>query len=256
MTRLPSLSAFFPAFDEEANVGPMVDALLAVLPEVAARFELIVVDDGSRDRTGPLADALALRHPALRVVHHGANRGYGAAVRSGLAAARHEYVFLTDGDRQFEPAEIARLVPHVATADAVIGWRWRRADPLPRRVAGRAWNLLVRTLLGLDVRDVNCAFKLVRRRALAGVTLAADGAAVSAELLVALRARGARIVEVPVSHRPRTRGRATGGRPAVATRALAELLAVRREGRAAAGGERPARREVGAEAAGRLERLG
>jgi glycosyltransferase involved in cell wall biosynthesis len=213
MNRLPSLSAFFPVFDEEANVGPMVDALLAVLPEVAARHELIVVDDGSRDRTGVLADALARRHPAVRVVHHDRNRGYGAAIRAGLAAARHEYVFLTDGDQQFDPAEIARLLPHLPAAEAVVGWRRRRADPLRRRVAGRAWNLLVRALLGLDVHDVNCAFKLVRRRALAGVTLAADGAAVSAELLAALRARGARIVEVPVSHRPvgrRVRAEAAG----------------------------------------------
>lgn len=226
---LPELSACVPAHDEEANLEAAAGDLLAELPRVAARWELILVDDGSRDRTGALADELARRHPEVRVVHHARNRGYGAAVRSGLAAARYAYVFLTDGDRQFDPGEIPRLVAALDGADVAVGYRARRADPLGRRLSGRAWNLLVRVLFGLPVRDVNCAFKLFRRSALDGVALRAEGAAVSVELLAALRRRGHRIVELPVGHRPRRAGTPSGGSPRVALRALVELWRLRRD---------------------------
>lgn len=227
MDRLPSLSMFFPVHDEEANVVPMATRCLAVLPDCAERFELIIVDDGSTDRTGALADAFAAAHPATRVVRHAAKRGYGAALRSGFGAARHEFVFFTDGDLQFDPAELARLVPRIADADAVVGYRQARADPWTRRLAGRGWNLLLRLATGLRVRDANCAFKLLRRSALARVPLESEGAAISAELLLGLRRIGARVVEVPVRHRPRTRGTPSGGSLRVALRGLAELHRLR-----------------------------
>src|SRR5881409_277729 len=155
--RLPSLSAFFPAHNEEENLVPMAAALLSVLPAVADEWELVVVDDGSEDATGRLADELAARHPRVRVVHHRTNRGYGAAVRSGLAAARYDYVFFTDGDHQFDVRQIVRLIPALDRADAVVGYRAHRSDPALRRLNAAGWNLLVRRLLGLSVRDVNCA---------------------------------------------------------------------------------------------------
>jgi glycosyltransferase involved in cell wall biosynthesis len=222
--RLPSLSAFFPARDEEANVVPMVEALLRVLPAVAARWELIIVDDGSRDATGRLADALASEEAAVRVVHHATSRGYGGAIRAGLAAARYEYVFFTDGDRQFDPAQITTLIAALGRADVVVGYRHARSDPLVRRLNGAGWNLLVRALLRLPVRDVNCAFKLFRRSALAGIAPEADGAMVSAELLARLARAGRRIVEVPVDHYPRHYGVPSGANPRVVARAFVELF--------------------------------
>src|SRR5438552_986413 len=164
--RLSSLSAFFPAHNEEENLVPMAAALLSILPAVADEWELVVVDDGSEDATGRLADELAARHPRVRAVHHRTNRGYGAAVRSGLAAARYDYVFFTDGDHQFDVRQIVRLIPALDRADAVVGYREHRSDPALRRLNAAGWNLLVRVLLGLPVRDVNCAFKLLRRKAL------------------------------------------------------------------------------------------
>jgi glycosyltransferase involved in cell wall biosynthesis len=226
--RLESLSAFFPVHDEEANVVPMAEGVLGVLREVAERWELIIVDDGSRDATGRLADQLARQHADARVVHHPVNRGYGAAIRTGLAAARHQYVFLVDGDRQFDPGQIRLLIPALAEADVVVGYRVRRADDLGRRLAGTAWNWTVRLLLGLRVRDVNCGFKLFHRRALDGLELTADGACISAELLANVRRRGQRIVEVPVNHLPRPAGRASGAAPRVVARAGPELLRIRR----------------------------
>jgi len=221
--RLRSLSAFFPVRDEEDNVVPMAEAVLAVLPEVAAAWELVIVDDGSRDATGARADELARTHPGVRVVRHAVNRGYGGAIRSGLAAARHEWIFYTDGDRQFDPRQITRLIAELPRADVVVGWRARRADHVVRQLNTFAWNLLIRVLFGLRVRDVDCAFKLLPRSALDGITLEAEGAMISTELLAHLRQRGQRIVEVPVDHFPRRSGTPSGGDPRVIVRAFGEL---------------------------------
>jgi len=222
--RVPSLSAFFPAFNEEANIVAVATEILRVLPTVADDWELIVVDDGSSDLTGSLADALARAEPRVRVIHHPMNRGYGAAVRSGLAAARHDFVFLTDGDRQFDPAQLRYLLAEIGDADVVVGYRRRRADHVLRRFNTWAWNLLVGTVFRLRIRDVNCAFKLFRREVLARLTLRAEGAMVSTELLALTRRCGWRIVEVPVDHFPRLHGTASGGRPGVIMRGISEFL--------------------------------
>ena len=206
----------------------MAEALLGVLPRVAEHWELIIVDDGSRDRTAERAAALARVRANVRVVRHAVQRGYGAAIRSGLAAARHEYVFVTDGDRQFDPTQIRRLMAGLERADVAVGYRPRRADPLVRRLYGAAWNALMRRLFALSVRDINCAFKLLPARAVAGAELRAEGAIISTELLVCLRQRGYTIVEVPVDHFPRRAGRASGGDLRVMLRAGRELLALRR----------------------------
>jgi glycosyltransferase involved in cell wall biosynthesis len=222
--KLSSLSAFFPAHDEETNVVPMAESLLALLPQVARVWELIIVDDGSRDRTGALADELAAAHPEVRVVHHPVNGGYGAAIRSGFAAARYEYVFFTDGDRQFDPRQIGRLMWQLPRADVIVGYRRNRADNLVRRLNAFAWNVLVHLLFRIPVRDIDCAFKLIPRRALAGYELQAAGAMVSTELLAQIIKHGHRIVEVPVDHFPRESGVSSGGDPRVILRAFAELF--------------------------------
>lgn len=233
---LSGLSAFLPAYDEEENIVPMAEAVLRVLPRVAERYELIIVDDGSRDRTGVLADMLARRRPGVvRVVHHPRNRGYGAALRSGFEEARFEYVFFTDADRQFNPANLLELLDPLGTADVVVGYRERRADPLPRRLNAAAWNWLVRRLFRVPVRDVNCAFKIFRRTTLRGFSIESDGAVASAELLARLRQGGHRIVEVPVAHFQRRAGRATGGQPRVIVNAFVELFHLSRRLRAARG---------------------
>jgi glycosyltransferase involved in cell wall biosynthesis len=225
--RLPSLSAFVPAFDEEESLGAVLDALVAVLPEVADRWELVVVDDGSTDGTAAVADAVSRRHRHVRVVRHPENRGYGAALRTGLASSRHAWVFWTDGDGQIAADELRRLVDALGDADAVLGWRANRAEPLLRRAFTAAWNRLVRRVFRIRVRDVNCAAKLVRRSALRSLP-ASTGAAASAEILVTLLRGGARVVEVPVRHLPRRAGRPTGGSPRVALRAIRELIALAR----------------------------
>ena len=227
--RLSGLSASFPAHNEEDNVVPMIDELLAALPQVAEEFEIIVVDDGSRDRTRERAEERARTDPRIRVVHHPVNRGYGAAVWSGLTAGRMPYAFFTDGDRQFDVRQIATLLPQIEGHDAVIGWRVNRQDPLIRRINAHLWNALVRLTFGLAVRDVDCAFKLFRRDILEGLEIHCGGATFSTELLTRVQRRGGRLAQVPVLHRPRTSGAASGGSPRVILRAFRELARLRVE---------------------------
>jgi glycosyltransferase involved in cell wall biosynthesis len=223
-----SLSLFFPMYNEAENVEESVRSALAVLPGLVDDFEIIVVNDGSRDRTGALAAELAARDPRVRVVQHPVNRGYGASLKSGFGAATRELVFFTDGDLQFDLGELELLLREIDVADVVVGYRIDRQDPLHRRLNAYLWNRLVRLVLGLRVRDVNCAFKLFRREALAAVTpLEADGAMISAELMVKLERGGFRIRQVGVHHYPRPRGQQTGARADVVLKAFRELMALR-----------------------------
>ena len=209
----------------------MVAEALAELPALAQTFEVVVVDDGSRDGTGAIADRLAGAHPALvRVIHHERNRGYGAALRSGFGAARHPLICFTDGDRQFRVADIDRLLARMAAGDApdvVAGYRLNRADATVRLLYARAYRLCLRLFFGLPVRDVDCACKLFRRAALADIQLESGGAFLSAELLIKVRARGRVVVEVGVPHHPRTAGRASGANPRVVWRAVRDFWALR-----------------------------
>lgn len=227
--RLSSLSASFPAHNEEDNVGPMIEDLVTALPDFAERFEVIVVDDGSRDRTFERASAIAARDQRVRVIRHEVNRGYGAAVWTGLASGTMDYAFFTDGDRQFDVRQVGDLIARIDGADVVVGWRLDRKDNAIRIASAHAWNWLIRNLLNVPVRDVDCAFKLFRREVLAGLEIEAGGAMFSSELLARLAARGVRIVEVPVRHLPREHGKSSGGNPRVIARAFYELFKLYRK---------------------------
>jgi glycosyltransferase involved in cell wall biosynthesis len=229
--RVDRLSYFFPAHNEEANIEGLVAEALETLPTIADTFEIIAVNDGSRDRTRSLADELTARHPgAVRAVHHPTNYGYGGALRSGFGAARYELVAFTDGDRQFRVEDVARLTERIAGADApdvVVGYRIRRADPLVRTVYAKLYRLANRIFFGLTVTDVDCACKLFRRNALDGIQVESEGAFFSAELLIKLRAAGRSVVEVGVPHYPRIAGSPTGAKPQVILRAVRDFWRLR-----------------------------
>jgi glycosyltransferase involved in cell wall biosynthesis len=225
--RVARLSYFFPAHNEEANLEGLVNEALEALPALAETFEIIAVDDGSRDATATIAEALAERHPDIvRLVRHPVNLGYGAALRSGFAAARYELVAFTDGDRQFKVADVGRLTARLAAPDepdVVVGFRIKRADPLVRTLYARAYRLANRVFFGLRVTDVDCACKLLRRRALETLRVESGGAFFSAELLIKLQAEGASVAEVGIPHYPRTAGSATGAKPQVVLRAVRDF---------------------------------
>jgi glycosyltransferase involved in cell wall biosynthesis len=228
------LSAFFPAHNEADNLERTLKAATAALESLALRdLELIVVDDGSTDGTGDIADALAAGDPRIRVIHHTKNRGYGAALKTGFDAAHLEWVFYTDSDGQFDVADIELLLPYAGDFDAVVGYRLRRSDHAMRKLNQLLWSRLVRLVLDVDSRDVDCAFKLARRRSLARIQpLVSDGAVISAELLVKLGQSGARLKQVGVPHHSRVAGKPSGGDPRVIARAFRELFRLRRALRA------------------------
>jgi glycosyltransferase involved in cell wall biosynthesis len=224
---LDGVSVVLPAHNEEPNLIEAIREALAATEPHSLRQEVIVVDDGSVDGTRSLVEAIALFEPRVRLVVHESNLGYGSAVGSGIAAARMEWVLLTDADLQFDLGQLSEFVPHTRGAELVVGYRAKRSDPFMRRVNARGWNALVNLLFRLPVRDVDCAFKLIRRDMLDGGRFVSTGATIDTELLATALRRGGRIVELPVTHRPRAAGEASGADLRVIARAFREIVKVR-----------------------------
>ena len=218
-------------YNEEGNIEQAVTSALAVLAEVTDQHEVIVVNDGSRDRTAAIADRLAAGNGNVRVVHHPVNRGYGAAVRSGLAAARHPLLVLADGDNQFDLTELPVLLRNLGDHDIISGYRIARHDPAFRRLYAFMYNRTARLLFRISIRDVNCGFKVYRKSIVERLLpqLRSTGALVNVEMFARARKLGARVTEVGVHHYPREVGHQTGGNPAVIVRAFKEMLELWRE---------------------------
>ncbi|MCL5265896.1 MAG: glycosyltransferase family 2 protein [Chloroflexi bacterium] len=221
------ISVVLPAYNEEENVPKTVAAIVGAVEKSTTDYEVIIVDDGSRDRTAEVTRELARKYPAVRLVQHPANRGYGGALATGFAAATKELVFFTDADNQFDVTEISKLLPYIGEFDMVIGYRAPRVDPFIRKLNAFGWKLLTNLLFGYTARDIDCAFKLFKRSVLDNVEVESRGATFSAELLVRARRKGYRIKEVPVKHLPRLAGNPTGARLSVILRAFRELIRFR-----------------------------
>ena len=227
---LQELSLFFPCHNEAENLEALVADALAALPALATTYEVILVDDGSRDDTAGVAERLVQRHGGVvRLVRHDVNRGYGGALRSGFAAARYSHLAYTDGDRQFRVADLARLVERAqeTRSPVVIGYRLKRADPPLRLVYATLYRVANRIWFGLRVRDVDCAAKLFQRDVLQNINVHSDGAFFSAELLIRLQLAGVNALEVGVPHYPRTAGSPTGARLSVIARAVRDFWSLR-----------------------------
>ncbi len=221
---IASLSAFFPCYNDAQSIGALVRSVSATLAELGVEHEVIVVDDGSRDESLEVLRRMRELVPELRIVRHAANRGYGAALRSGFAAATKDWVFYTDGDGQYDPAELRALVERVAPGvDVVQGWKLHRADALGRRLIGRAYHHVVKLLFGLPVRDTDCDFRLIRRAALERIELRGSSGVICVEMLRKLRRAGAHIEEVPVHHYSRPHGRSEFFRLGRVARSLADV---------------------------------
>lgn len=220
---LPELSLVFPAYDEAVNLPILLPRALAIGEATRRSFEIVIVDDGSRDDSFEIVSRWSALDPRVRGIQHVRNRGYGAALRTGLRAARGELVFFSDADLQFELSEIDRLLDHVERFEIVAGVRAPRRDPWPRRLLARVWGWLIGALFQLPVRDIDCAFKIFRREVLLAIPIESIGAFVNTEILVRARAAGFRIHQVPVTHHRRRSGSQTGAHPRVILRALIEL---------------------------------
>jgi glycosyltransferase involved in cell wall biosynthesis len=206
-TRPLSISAFFPCYNDAQTIGALVERVNETLESLTDDFEIIVVNDGSQDDSAQVLAGLQQSWPRLRVVTHEHNRGYGGALQSGFAAATKELVFYTDGDGQYDPSELACLVDALTADDDVVqGWKEKRHDPWYRTVIGWSYCQAIRLAFGLSTRDIDCDFRLIRRRVLESFPLTRTGGSITVELVARIEGGGFRVRELPVHHYPRLYG--------------------------------------------------
>ncbi len=224
-----SISVTFPCYNEEANVERTTLAALRTFDRVAQDYEIIIVNDGSKDRTGEIADRLAAEHTTVRVAHNQTNLGYGGALKRGFLEARKTWVFYTDGDGQFDFDEIEKLIPLLDQFDIVSAYRLDRKDSLVRKTNAMAWTVLVNVVFGMRIRDIDGAFKVYPRRLFDEIEMKSNGALIDAEVLARAKRQGYTIGQIGVHHYPRTAGSQTGANLRVILRAFRELMTLRRE---------------------------
>lgn len=204
----PGLSIFFPAYNDSGTIASLVITARAAAQKLTPDFEVIVVNDGSADHTAEILDELEHSYPEVRAIHHPKNRGYGGALRSGFASARKEFIFYTDGDAQYDPAEVTLLWEKMGPGvDVVNGYKISRSDPMHRIIIGRIYHHTVKLLFGLKVRDVDCDFRLIRRSVFDRITLEHNSGVICLELMKKLTDAQCRIEEVPVHHYHRAFGK-------------------------------------------------
>lgn len=202
-----SISVFFPCYNDAGSIGLLVRDAHQILKRITDNFEILVVDDGSRDESRRLLQILAEEFPRLRVILHKKNRGYGGALKSGFLNAKKEWVFYTDGDGQYDVKEITRLIDKISSrVDIIQGYKIKRSDPYYRVVIGRTYHSFSKMMFGLKIRDVDCDFRLIRRDAINSIELTYNSGVICVEMIKKLQDRGYRFVEVGVSHFPRLYG--------------------------------------------------
>jgi len=222
-----SITVFFPCYNEQDNVAKVAEQAVKVLEDLRADYEVIIVDDGSSDKTAEIADRLAAAHKRVRVIHHPRNLGYGAALQSGFRAATKELVFYTDGDAQFDLNELPPLLPLVKEFDIVSCYRMNRQDAPFRKLGGWLWTKMNGVLFSVNLRDIDCAFKLYKRAIFDNIQMESQGALIDTEILARAARKGYKITQRGVHHYPRTAGQQTGGSPKVVLRAFKEVIRLR-----------------------------
>lgn len=224
-----SLTIFYPCYNEEANVERVTRAAVEVAKRVADDFEVLIVNDGSRDKTGEIADRLVQEIPGVRAVHNNPNLGYGGALARGFREAKKNWIFYTDGDGQFDFGEIPLALPLLEKYDIVSGYRLDRKDPFMRKVNAFAWSTLVNLLFRIGLRDIDCAFKIYPRTFIERIEMKSKGALIDTEMLAKARNLGYTIAQLGVHHYPRTAGSQTGANFKVIARAFKELFKLYRQ---------------------------
>ena len=208
MTNRPSITAFFPAYNDAGTIASMVVLADRTLRNLTADYEIIVVNDGSRDHTAQVLSELESVYPRLRVVHHPVNRGYGGALRAGFENSSKEWIFYTDGDAQYDPCELTQLAPLMTDGiDIVNGYKISRSDPLHRIILGDTYRWVVRLAFGIKIRDVDCDFRLVRRESYNRVRLYSTSGTICVEMMKSFQDAGLRFAEAPVHHYHRAYGK-------------------------------------------------
>lgn len=225
MKKVKELSIFFPFWNEEKNIEKVIDQAVPVADSVSHKWEILMIDDGSTDKTPSIAEKLEKKHPGTRLVRLHPNRGYGAALKAGFEHAQYELVVFTDGDLQFDFSEITRFLEKIDSADLVIGYRQQRQDKLMRHVLMILHRVWVLIFFGFYVKDIDCGFKLFRKSALDSIMpLRSEGAMITTEILAKAKAKGLKIAQVPITHYPRKYGIPSGANFSVVVRAMLETF--------------------------------
>ena len=231
MDKLKGLSLFFPAYNEEANLANTVEKAIPILKSAAEKYELLIINDGSKDKTGEVAEKLAKKYSFVRVIHHNPNRGYGAAIKSGLYASKYDWIVFTDSDGQFDFSEVNLFIEkqRETVADLVIGYYLKRAVPFVRIVGSKLWEVAVFVLFGMKVTDTDCGFKMIKKEVVEKIPKleAERGPFISSEFLIKSKQSGFKIKEVGVHHYPRKAGAATGASLKVIFSGLSDLVKLR-----------------------------
>ncbi len=225
MQKIKELSIFFPFWNEEANIEQVVKAAIPIASKIATRWEILIIDDGSTDKTLEIANRISHEFKNIRVISHNPNRGYGGALKSGFEAASFDTVVFTDGDSQFDFSEVDRFVKKIKENDIVIGFREKRRDNLTRHVLMDMLKIWDYGFFGFRFKDIDCGFKMFKKSAIETISpLRSEGAMITTEILAKAQKRNLKIAEVGVSHFPRTKGNQSGANLFVITRAVLESL--------------------------------
>jgi glycosyltransferase involved in cell wall biosynthesis len=227
MTKINSLSIFLPAFNEEKNIIIVLDQILKLAPKISSEYEVIVINDGSLDQTAKNVEEIIRKNKKVRLINHKKNLGYGAALKTGFYSSKMHFITYMDSDGQFDFSEIDKLIPHLESAEVVVGYRIKRADKKLRILIGHLWTFLMGVLLGVKLKDIDCGFKIIKREVIDNISpLESNGATISAELLAKAKRKGYKIKEVGLVHKARKFGTATGGNPTHIFRAFYDLALI------------------------------
>lgn len=222
---LKSLSVFLPAYNEEDSIASTVEGVVKVLKTLRLDWEVLVINDGSKDKTAEVVKDLTKEYPGVKLIDHEKNRGYGHALKTGFAEAKYPWVAFVDSDGQFDFSEIKKLLEKTGEADVILGYRLNRADPFQRRIFTWGWKMLAMILLGLNVKDYSCGFKLIKKKVIEDVSpIESEEKVTQIEMLIKAKKKGYRFAEVGVHHYPRTAGMATGANLAVVLKSFGDMV--------------------------------
>ncbi len=220
-----TLSVFFPAYYDEGNINKVVSKAIEVLDELQLKdYEVTIIEDGSPDKTGEVADMLAEKYSKVKVIHHEKNIGYGATLYEGFTTAKMDYVFYTDGDNQFDLGELKKFVALIPHSDIVVGYRKKKQYSLYRKITSFVYNLLLRLIFGIDYIDIDCAFKLIKRDLFDKITINTQDAFIDAEIMIQANLLGYKSTEIGVKHLPRLDGISTAARPSIILKTIIEIF--------------------------------
>lgn len=225
--KLSSVSFFCPAYNDEKNLPTLVPHVSDFLKKITDTYEIIIVHDGGPDRTGHVADELALKHPNVKVIHHPKNLGYGATLSDGYKASRYDYVMYTDGDNQYDVNEFLPYLYLLDNADVLSGYVTKKALNFRRKVQSFVYNILIRILFFVNCKDVDCSMKMFKRKVLDRIDIKSPSCFIDAEMIIKANKAGFRVAQFPVTHFPRTEGLASGSKLGVITATVRDMLKYR-----------------------------